>query len=292
MKFQRTYSLKIQVDDFSKPNNTIEVDYPLTLDLDVSRSTLASANTGNFTIYNLKEETRRRIFHDRYATNIYRRVILSAGYQGQRPLPIIFQGNILCASSQRQGQDWLTHIECLDGGFGVVNSQASLTLPAGTKPQSAIQTLLQSLQNIKPGVVGSDLGATGSRGVSFVGNSWDLINRIAGPDGNAFVDNEQANVISKNTFLPLETGISLITSDTGLLNTPKRQDAIITLDMIFEPRAQVGQRVQVRSLETINNGLYRVDGVAHRGTISGAVDRGVITTLSLWAGTLGLKAAA
>ena len=111
MKFGRIFNMKVQVDELTKPDNTVLLAYPLTVDFEISRNTLASANTGRFRIYNLQENTRKQIFHDRYDTLNYRRVAFNAGYQDQRPLPLAFQGNIIQAYSVRQGSEWVSEIE-------------------------------------------------------------------------------------------------------------------------------------------------------------------------------------
>lgn len=285
--------MQVQVDELTRPNNTVNINFPLTCEFEVSRNTLATCNKGRFTVYNLKPETRKRIFKDRFATDVLRGINFQAGYVGQRPLPYCFRGDIIEAFSYRKGRDWVTVIEANDGIFGVINSQIDKTFPAGTKPQNMIQTLIGSMKNITPGTVETGIGGqAGARGTALSGNIWDIVNRLAGADGTAFIDGGQAHVIDKNSYLPGIRGIATLNSQTGLLNTPRRQETIITVDMLFEPRAVVGQFINVVSLEAINNGVYRVDGVTHRGTISGAVDGGVTTTLSLFAGTKRLKAAA
>ncbi len=292
MKFQRIYKMTVQISD----TEAIEVDYPLTLVLDVSRNTLASANKGHFQLYNLKPDTRLKIFHDRYDTLTYRQIRLQAGYKDESPLPIIFQGNIIQASSYRSGTNWITEIEAFDGGFGILNGQVSQTVPAGWDLPKIIKAALGGLPNVKVGAIG-DLEQQNSRGITMMGNAWDVANRIAsGQDAVAFIDNEQANLLKKNEYIADAGGIVLISSATGLLQTPRRFDARIDVEILFEPRLAVGQIVQLESQEKIfnqfNNGRYQVIGITHRGTISGAVSDRMTTIASLWLGTSQLQAVA
>lgn len=293
MKFGRTYKLFVQVEGLDQPNNTVEIDYPLSTTFDIVRNTLASANRGRFQIVNLKESTRRQIFHDRYDTTTYRQILFRAGYESFNPLPIAFLGNIISAYSYRQGQDWITDIEAFDGGFGIINSQANFTAPSGSPLRSIFTNLLQTMQQTSQGVIG-DYSKENTRGQTFMGSSWDVMSRLVqnSGGGNLFIDLEKVNILKPNEYIPDAEGIVLLSSDTGLLNTPRRHDARIDLDIIFEPRIVVGQLVQVQSLETINNGTYQVIGVQHRGVISGALAGTAITTVSVWAGTERLKAAA
>ena len=285
MKFGRIYRMTINIDQ----GETVTIEFPLTLILDVSRNTLASANRGHFQIYNLKPDTRNKIFHDRYDTTSYQQIILQAGYEKESPLPVIFQGNIIQASSYRQGTNWITEIEAFDGGFGIINGQVSQTVPAGWSLPQIIKSVLGGLPNVNVGAVG-DVSQQNSRGITIMGNSWDVANRLAaGQNATVFIDNEKANFLKKDEYIVGAGGIQVITSDTGLLQTPRRYNTNLDVDILFEPRLAVGQLVQLISEETVYNAQYEVIGVTHRGTISGAVGERMTTTANLWRGTTALR---
>lgn len=278
MKFGRTYNLTVQ-----GVEETHIIGFPLTLDFDVLRNILASANTGRFTLYNLRESVRRDLFHDRYDTLTYKQIKLAAGYVKEPSLPVIFQGNVLSAYSYRSGPDWYTEIEAFDGGFGMINGDTKLQLSSGWNLQDVIRNLIGGMPNVIPGAVGN-FDAPNNRGVSFAGNPWDIIQGLA-PDAHTFVDKEIANVISKDQFIDFQDGISVLNSRTGLLGTPRRHNALIDVPMLFEPRAVVGQQVLLESLEKVNNGTYQIIGIHHKALISGAVAGDARTDLSLWLGT-------
>lgn len=297
MKIQRIYSMQIQGANadydisYQSPPPPRIPDFAriLTLELDVTRNTLASANTAKFTLYNLKESTRRDIYHDRYDTTNYRAVKLLAGYASEPSLPTIFQGNVISAYSFRRGVDWVTEIEAFDGGFAMMTAQVNTTFPSGWELRDVISSLISTMPKVTTGAIGN-LSAPSSRGLSLTGATWDVLNRLSqGQGAQAFVDNERVNVLQKNEYISNEIGLPLITSDTGLLGTPRRHNALIEVDVVFEPRAAVGQLVELRSIESVNNGLYQVIGIHHHGTISGAVDGGLTTTISLWLGTQALS---
>lgn len=289
MKFGRTYSMKIQVDNELQ---AVEIGFPITLEFNVVRNTFASANTGSFTIYNLGPDRRRQIFHDRYDTLNYRQIILQAGYASEQntPLATIFQGNVRSAYSFKRKQDWTTVIDAFDGGFGILNGQSSVSLGAPWSTTAAIKQMIGSMPNVSMGSVDIP-NVQNSRGLSLFGNAWDVVRRLAG-NNTAYIDNEKANVVAQGTYVTPANGIPLVTSDTGLLGTPRKLGALLEVDMIFEPRIFVNQLVQLESLETYYNGQYAVMGITHRGTISGAVCGDAVTTLSLWSGTQALEAAA
>jgi hypothetical protein len=113
---------------------------------------------------------------------------------------------------------------------------------------------------------------------------------VAG-NNTAYIDNEKANVVPQGTYVTPPGGIPLITSDTGLLGTPRKLGALVEVDMIFEPRIAVNQYVELQSEETYFSGQYAVLGINHHGTISGALCGDAITTLSLWSGIQALEPA-
>ena len=95
--------------------------------------------------------------------------------------------------------------------------------------------------------------------------------------------------MNKNEYLASAGEVFVISSQTGLLETPRKFDDRIDVKILFEPRMRVGMLVKIQSLETYYNGLFSVKGVTHAGVISGAVGGQLYTTLSVWRGTEGLK---
>ncbi len=271
-------------------SNAVIINSPLTLEFDIQRNVLASANTGSFRIFNLKEDTRRLLLKDRWQTTEYRQIVLRAGYdQNPALLPIVFQGNVLSAHSCRIKQDWVTEIEALDGGFARLNGQVSTTIPSGYDIKDVIANVIKTMPNIIAGKIGDVGPEQSARGLTLMGNSWDQIGQLV-PDAAAFIDNEKANVIGQNEYL--DASEIVLNSDSGLLGTPRRFDVRLDADMIFEPRLHVGATVTLDSLEKYYNGVYAVIGIHHRGIISGAVAGDAVTTLSLWKGTSLLTQAA
>lgn len=276
MKFQRTWTAVISGAD----NQKITVEYPLTLMLHVSRNTLASANTGHFRILNLSPKNRALILKDRFSPEIYRQIIVYAGYKSEPKLPIIFQGNILSAQSYREGVDWITEIEALDGGFGIINGKISTTLPAGWSFREVFNSTIQSMKNVTKGAIG-EFPTNNSRGVTLLGNSWDVINKMI-PNGDAFIDNEQVNILKDDEYKTASGLVTIINADSGLLGTPRRYDKTIQIPILFEPRMIVGQKIQLESLETVFNGIYKIIGISHQAIISEVVGGEAKTTITVF----------
>ena len=78
VKFGKTFKLTIQMND--NPNKAIVIEPPFTIDFDINRDMEATANTGNFKIYNLSPSTRKEIFQDLFDLSSIRKIIFEAGY--------------------------------------------------------------------------------------------------------------------------------------------------------------------------------------------------------------------
>jgi len=68
-----------------------------------------------------------------------------------------------------------------------------------------------------------------------------------------------------------------------LLGTPKKSQNRIIVEILFEPAITVGQQVELQSRTLPNefNQSYKVLGIEHYGTISGAKGGKLKTVLSL-----------
>lgn len=285
-KFNRRYSLRIQQAFVNSPlvtavdsaNQFITVERPFTMEFETNQNTLAAVKTAHFRVYNLSKDKRTLIRKDQWDGGIYRKVILDAGY-GQT-VPNIFIGNILQAWSVREGTNFITQITAQDNGFATTNATTNLSYPAGTPRQYVIEQLVKSLSayGIGRGAVGTFSGSL-PRGNSFSGDTISILNTLTG--GNFFVSNGKAWCLNYNEAIRGE--LEIINSQTGLLNTPVRERNYIYLDMIFEPRLQMGQSVLVDSSTGAvdTNQIWKVISIKHKGTISDAVCGDCTTSVGL-----------
>lgn len=261
-KFGRNYRLTIQMADGS---GEIVITPPISIEFSVQRTAMATINNMTLTIYNLAEKTRNRIFQDRYRIGNYHRIILEAGYG--ESLSTIYSGSLFEAYSMRSGADVKTNIISRDGFFDIASTQSTKTFAAGTTLRDMLGSLISDFPNITRGTLGGD-DVTFNRPVSVDGNTYDILNTYT--RNNVFVDQERVNILNPNQVL--NTPVIVLNADTGLLETPQREETFLTLTTLFEPRITMGQLVQLESqLTPIYNGQYKVIGASHSGTISESV---------------------
>jgi hypothetical protein len=273
-KFGRNYILNIQTIN----DTTLTIQLPFTVQFDITRNVLTSANVAQFRIYNLNANNRAQIRKNINDFGDNRVVQILAGYGNN--LSLMFEGNITQAWSAREGVDFITQIECFDGGFAFSNSMSNTTFPAQTEMTTVAETLIGDLSSsgVKPGIIGSFPGQL-SRGNAYSGNTCQLLQQITG--GRFYIDNGKAYALSDNECIA--GPVTTINAASGLLNTPIREQTIITFDMLFEPKMIVGQQITLDSVTADSNinGEYKVISLKHRGMISDAVCGDAITTVGL-----------
>lgn len=271
-KFGRNYELTIETANLGQP---LHIKPPFTLEFDITRSTLSKANVAQFRIYNLSLQNRNLIRFNTYEFYRFRAITLRAGYGDF--MPIVFKGNISVAWSVREGVNFISQIECYDGGFASVNSSSGFPVNKDTPKRAIIEKLFGDLSNyhVQPGVIG-DYSDNVPRGKPISGNTVDILKTVTG--GGFFMDNGFANALRVNEYIAAPNTLE-INSQTGLLGTPVLEQNIVRFEMIFEPSLNVGTIINLTSTTGSNfNGAYKVTMVKHRGVISDAVAGTAITS--------------
>ena len=275
-KFQCHYKLTVQWTDEKGVKQQAIVTDPVSISFNISKALFQSVNTASITVINLDGETRNMLYQDRllFDKSKTKMLTLEAGYGDS--LTLVCMGYIQQCYSERVGTEFITRIDVLDPD--ILSQYTSVTFAAGTTFYEAFQYLAAQMPNLKIGEYGGIEGEFGTT-TTFSGNTFYLMDKVTG--GHVFVDNGKLNVLSNKTTLS-DYGVYLIESETGLLGTPKRYDAILEINMIFEPSLRIGQMVEIKSdTQSQFNGQYKINGITHNCTISGATDGTRTTTIQL-----------
>lgn len=274
IKFGRNYRLTIDMND---GGGAIVITPPFTIEFTVNRTAQATLNTMSIRIYNLSAFNRNRIRQDRYNLNPNHSIKLEAGYDN---IFTIFNGIIMQADSQREGSNIVTTVISQDGGFDVPNTQISTSFSAGTSFSDVFKYIVGNFPNLTLGAIG-DFDGKFNRSVVLDDNNYEALKKYA--PTQVFIDKQKVFILQNNEVISGE--IPVIDSSTGLLQTPRRLDAYLTIQTIFEPRVTVGQILELHSsIEPIYDGQYKVVGVNHQGMISGSVCGDLQSTFSLLLG--------
>ena len=284
MKFLPRCQLSVEVAPNSQGITTANVIIPpeITIEFEISRQALSSSQTATFRLKNLNEQTRNLLHKDAYALTEARAIQFRAGYDTF--LPLCFNGRVLNASSYRTegSPDFITEINAFDGGFAMVNGWTSVTIASGTSVAQILAKLAGTLPQMSGVPIIGSFPQTNKRGKVLFGNTWSVILEESG--NLATIDNGQVKILNINDAI--DGQVPVINSSTGLLGSPRRSATSFQFEMLFEPRLTIGQIVKLDSSSNrAFNGLYKVLGFTHRGTISPTEDRPRRTTVLLYFGT-------
>ncbi len=267
-----------EIDPTTRLRRILTIEPPFTLELDVVRNILSSANFGTVRVKSLNEANRTRLRKNVYDDDINRQLILRAGYE--KNLPIVFAGTVKQAWSWRESgaTEFTTQLDCFDGGFAFLNGITSQNFPAGTNTQDLYINLLRNLPGVTPGYIGEFDGKL-LRGNVYNGTTAEILAELTG--GAFFIDKQKAHILKDNEYIPGQ--VLKINAASGLLGTPLREDNIVYLDMVFEPMAQVGQLAEIESTESSTfAGTYKIISVKHRGVISESISGQLVTSVGLF----------
>lgn len=265
----------------SEGRNNLVIPPQFTIEFDIRRQNLGSSQEATFRIRQLGEKTRNLIYKDPYARSQYLAIQFRAGYGNDPVLPLCFNGWIRSALSYREKEEFITEISAWDGGLAMANGFISQTVVGGQSIQFLLKTLVGTLPRMSGiPLIGSFPGSS-SRGTVLFGPTWNIVQELSGR--LACIDNGQVKILNYSDYV--SGNIPVINAASGLLGSPRRGEATLEFDMLFEPRFTIGQLVKVQSsTNRLFDGVYKVLGFHHRGIISPSVDGERRTSVSLFFG--------
>lgn len=277
-KLNRQFRLIVQdVDENGRATNSaVVITNPFTINFSVNRTIFADVNTLDIDIYNLAPDTYNRLFFDYFNVN-HRTITLEAGYAGME-MSVIFIGDVWSCYTSRVNSDTITKIHAIVG-LKSLQQTSDVTL----KDISRNEVLAHAANDMGLQLeIYSGEDTKFNRPVTLSGNSLAIIKKYS--DNSAFIDNNVIKVL--DTFDAIEGYIPLINDESGLLGVPEHEDALLRVNMIFEPRIIIGQIIEIQSrIAPMFNGQYKVFGIKHAGTISDSIAGEATTTLEMLVGS-------
>jgi len=249
-RFNRQYSLVITLLN----GQTIEILPDIRVVFEAQKSINMGLNTCKIQIYNLKSVNRENLVKDK-EDNEKMPFILSIGYDTQ--VKRIFEGNVLEAKTERKGMDFITTIESQDGGFDYKNSYTSKVVKSND-----IDAILKDMENTQKGKISKKL--VYSRPKVLIGNSAKLIEDCLDEDETMFIDNNTLHIIKKDEVI--SDYIPVVSSDSGLLNSPTRSNQQVNFETLMNPELSVGGLMELVSLYAVHlNGVYKIESIKYKG---------------------------
>jgi hypothetical protein len=276
MKFGRSYRLQI-TDKEDKSGESLIITNPITINFTVSRRMGSTLNELRADIYNLDENTRNFLFQEQWVVR-NKQVVFEGGYD---TLSTLFKGTLWAGSSYREGNDIVTTIECKSEMWELKNTTIYETINAGQTVGDVLRFIAGKYEGIEVGAIG-DYSDKLLRPIVLNGNAYNLFREYS--NRNVFIDNGKIYALKLNETIKGE--LLTIDASTGILASPQRLDVgTVQIQTLFEPRVVMGQMVELGAgVNKLYNGQYKVFGIQHIGTISGAVGGDLRTIIDLFAG--------
>jgi len=249
--FIRDFELKLGI-----RGGTLTVLPPKRIQFTVDKSIQGQLNKIDMTIYGLAERDRLALVKD---TEEQKRITISlkVGYKGA--IQSIYKGSILTGSNERAGPDIITKLTGLDGGFDAINSFTNATVKGANE---ALQAVLSDMPNTGEGKITTRPQLI--RPKILLGNSLQLINQTVNSGETWYIENEQLYIIADDEVVGRL--IPVVSSATGLLSTPTRQNKLVTFSSKMNPAVVIGGRSQLVSTTAPHlNGIYKIQTISYSG---------------------------
>lgn len=251
-RFNRNFELIIGVD----ATTNITVTPPFRVTFSADKSVAGGLNKINLAVYNLKESNRLKIAKDPEQQK-YTPVEFRVGYGDD--MRTLFKGSVHKAANVKQGADFITTIEGLDGGHDFINSFTSRTVIG---KGVAVSEILKDMPNTARGKIAAQQQLV--RPKVLVGSSTKLIADMLDEGQTWFIDNEQLYIIEDDQVV--SSFIPVVNSDSGLLTTPTREQSRISFETMMNPALRIGGLMRMDSVTAPQmNGIYRIDTMGYSG---------------------------
>ena len=248
-RYNRDFTLTVEADGLQ-----ISIEPPFRVSFDAVKSVAGGLNKATIKVYNLVERKRLALTKD---TEQVKRipVSLAVGYNGSKE--VIFKGTLQRGSNSREGADIVTLLYCLDGGYDFQNSFISTT-----SLSAPVDDILSELPNTQKGKI-SDIQKL-IRPKVLVGDASRLLGSIISDDQSWYIDNEKLYILSYDEVV--SSFVPVVSADTGMLNTPEREQSKVTFDTLMNPALKIGGLCQVKSKTAQHlNGIYRLEAISYSG---------------------------
>jgi hypothetical protein len=226
----------------------------------VDRTSQKEPSPAEITIWNLSKDSRAALESARLP------VELSVGYSGQ--IFRIFSGDLLDASTQRQGVDLVTKLQLQDGAGRYRSARVNESLAPGTPLSAAIQAAATAL-GLPLGNLAAHLtnvrGTTQAlqKGFALVGSAQEQLTKLLKLAGYGWsIQDGQLQVLAPGEPAPGETVV--LNADSGLVGSPERgQDGTVKARSLIVPGIAPGRLVIIdRAEEAIT---LKVERALHVG---------------------------
>lgn len=232
----------------------------LRVSFDIEKTLGQPANNAKVMIYNLNESNKSIL-----KTKENLSLALEVGYGDN--VDLLFTGDIVRSTTQRNGADFISTIEIEDGDEGLRKATLDKSYVAGTNEKTIIQDALQSMKDTGQVIIGTIATLKDNiaqNGFSASGLASDIVNGLAKKQDHDFSIQDNETQILKADEDTGEEAI-VLTPSTGLIGSPRigligkdatKTDGIEFKALIQTTRFKPGRIAQIKSREV--DGFFKI----------------------------------
>lgn len=236
------------------------------MSFDVQKTSKKTLNQLTLTVYNLSEETRKKVSQGETV------VELVAGYE---PSPeVIFSGDVLLVTHTKVGTEWQTKFVSTDGLRKKQTSRVSKSFAPGTNVKDVIAELAKStgfdlgnvIDEVKKGNIKKGIESFVNGFVS-AGSATDEFDKVLKSYGyNWSVQDGAIQVMAPGEFVGND--VVVLNASSGLIGSPEvENDAKLKCKALIQQRFVPGRAVKLESLAF--DGVYRIEETKYVGDTHG-----------------------
>ena len=233
----------------------------LRISFDIEKTNTKSANNAKVLIYNLNESN-KSILKSKEDLSL----TLEVGY-GANGVDLLFTGDIVRSTTQRNGADFITTIEVDDGDESLRKAKLEKSYAAGASEKTIVEDALQSMKDAGQIIIGSIASLkdeVAQNGFSASGLASNIVEQITSKQGLEFsIKDNETQILGTDE----DTGEEAIvlTPSTGLIGSPRigligkeasKTDGIEFKALIQTTRFKPGRKVKIKSREV--DGFFKI----------------------------------
>lgn len=224
---------------------------------DVTKTITSEPNVAKISVFNLNKTNRNRITKGEFD-----RVSLMVGYSDLR---LFFVGDIVNQYENRNATDTLINLECGDGAYDITYARMNKTVAANTDDAAIVTETLATMPRTDRGVIGLPVNKRLPRGRVLVGNTRDIIAKIANNNNADWcVQDGSLVMLPKDRYIEGVEGF-VISKDTGMIGSPEKTSNGLKVTCLLNTGLIIGGVVKIESILESFNGVYKITELKHRG---------------------------
>lgn len=224
-------------------------------------------NSANLNLYNLSRDTIRKF----EAKNVS--IILRCGYNPinqSPPTDIIFRGDVIDFSSYKQGEDFITRVECGDAAKTTKESQVNKSFSEESKTKRDVLKFLVDALKLPIDKESINLVPDSKKNISsnlvLSGRAIDSIDSIIKSEGLSWtIQNNKFIIYNSKKKQDESKSVYFINTDTGLISLKRKIESNIDFTSLIIPTIEPAKLVRIRSEVNNIDNFYRINRVDFDG---------------------------